>query len=161
MYQEADMDTKVEQVYGNKVRVRACGFCWDDDNRLLMVNHKGITPTDFWCPPGGGVEFGQSLDETLKKEFREETGLLIKPGDFMFGCEYIENPIHSVELFYHVEIVGGKLRTGFDPEIQIIDCVQFMDFSAIKQINSKELHGIFRHVKTPDDIKKLSGFYRI
>src|SRR3954468_14098393 len=109
------MNAEVARIYGNKVRVRACGLCWKDD-RLLMINHKSITPTNFWAPPGGGVEFGQSLEETLKKEFLEETGLHIMPGKFLFGCEYILNPIHSVELFYEVMIHGGTLKTGYDPE---------------------------------------------
>ena len=82
------MDKEVARIYGNKVRVRACGVCWQDD-RLLMVNHASLTPTDFWAPPGGGVEFGQSIEEALKQEFIEETGLNITPLEFLFGCEYI------------------------------------------------------------------------
>src|ERR1700754_22907 len=127
------MDKEVAKIYGHKVRVRVCGLCWKDTT-LLMVNHKGITPTDFWAPPGGGVEFGQSIAETLEKEFREETGLKIKPGNFLFGCEFIEKPIHSVELFYHVDAVGGQLKTGSDPEIQIIENVQFMTMDAIRKL---------------------------
>src|SRR5688572_14998085 len=99
------MDAAVAKVYGNKVRVRACGICWRGSD-LLVVNHQGVTDTDFWSPPGGGVEFGSSVEETLRKEFMEETGLKIRPGAFMFGCEYIQKPIHSIELFYEVMAEG-------------------------------------------------------
>jgi 8-oxo-dGTP diphosphatase len=154
------MDEEIAKVYGNKVRVRACGLCWTD-NQLLMVNHKGITPTDFWSPPGGGVEFGQSMEEALKKEFLEETGLKITPGKFLFGCEYIEKPIHSVELFFEVSAYGGKLKTGCDPEIQIIEAVRYITFPEIKRLPPQEVHGIFKLTDTPADLRSLIGFYRI
>jgi 8-oxo-dGTP diphosphatase len=154
------MDQEVAKIYGNKVRVRACGICWRE-HELLMVNHSGITPTNFWCPPGGGVEFGQSIPQTLEKEFREETGLTIKSGSFLFGCEYIEKPIHSIELFYEIIQENGRLKTGSDPEIQIIKSVKFMSFEQIKALPEQELHGIFRIVHSPADFHNLKGFYRI
>ena|SRR5688572_4421904 len=154
------MDEAVAKIYGNKVRVRVCGLCWDN-NSLLMANHMGITPTNFWSPPGGGVDFGQSILETLKKEFMEETGLVVKPGQFLFGCEYIEGPIHSIELFYPVSVEAGRLKTGTDPEIQIIKKVRYMDFTEIMDTPKNELHGIFRIVESPEDLTKLNGFYRI
>jgi 8-oxo-dGTP diphosphatase len=154
------MDEEVAKVYGNKVRVRACGLCFRD-SAVLMVNHKGVTNGNFWAPPGGGVEFGDSIEDTLLKEFMEETGLSIKPKNFAFGCEYINDPIHSIELFYQVDIVGGSLKTGRDPEIQIIDNVQFIDFKNVKSLAPHEVHGIFRFTNSLTDLKTISGFYRI
>jgi 8-oxo-dGTP diphosphatase len=154
------MDADVARIYGNRVRVRACGLCWQG-SALLMVNHHGLTAGDFWSPPGGGVEFGNSVPETLEKEFLEETGLKIRPGKFRFGCEFIQQPIHSIELFYEVTVEGGKLITGRDPEIQIIEAVRYMDFNQVKNLPVKEVHGIFRLTTTPLDLKNLSGFYRI
>jgi 8-oxo-dGTP diphosphatase len=154
------MNDEVAKVYGNKVRVRACGLCFRD-SAVLMVNHKGVTDGDFWAPPGGGVEFGDSIEHTLIKEFLEETGLSIKPKKFAFGCEYINDPIHSIELFYQVDIIGGSLKTGEDPEIQIIDKVQFIDFKNVKSFPSQEVHGIFRLTNSINDLKSIRGFYRI
>ena len=154
------MEQDLVKVYGNKVRVRACGVCWKNDE-LLMVNHHSVTPTNFWAPPGGGVEFGQSIEASLKKEFIEETGLNITPGQFLFGCEFIRQPIHSIELFYEVTIRSGKLRTGSDPEIQIIKDVRFLRPDEISNIPMPELHGIFRLIDSPADLKNLRGFFRI
>lgn len=154
------MDKKVASVYGNKVRVRACGLLIRG-NDLLMVNHKGVTDGDFWAPPGGGVEFGDSIHDTLVKEFVEETGLQIKATNFLFGCEYIQKPIHSIELFYHVEQVGGVLKKGDDPEIQIIDSVKYLSFHEVKRIPAEEVHGIFRLTDSLDELQNIRGFYRI
>jgi 8-oxo-dGTP diphosphatase len=154
------MDAEVAKVYGNKVRVRACGICWKD-GRLLMVNHSSITPTNFWAPPGGGVEFGQPVNETLKRELREETGLHITPGDFLFGCELIQKPIHTIELFYSVTVNSGILKRGSDPELQIIQDVRFLSPEEIRHIPSGELHGIFRLISSPAALNDLRGFFRL
>jgi 8-oxo-dGTP diphosphatase len=154
------MEAKITQVYGNKVRVRACGLCWRE-SALLMVNHKGLTAGDFWAPPGGGVEFGDGIEDTIVKEFKEETGLIVEPGAFVFGCEFIQNPLHSIELFYEVQPSGGKLITGSDPEVQIIEAVRFIEFEAIKNLPEDSVHGIFKVVNTISDLKNLKGFYKI
>jgi 8-oxo-dGTP diphosphatase len=154
------MDKAISKVYGGKVRVRACGLCWRGP-ALLMVNHCGLTQGDFWSPPGGGVEFGTHVNETLKQEFIEETGLLIEPGSFLFGCEFIQDPLHSIELFYEVREIGGKLKTGHDPELQIIERVAFMNFDEIKRIAATEVHGIFNRIQTPAELSSLRGFYTL
>ena len=154
------MDKDVAKTYGNRVRVRACGICWKHE-RLLMVNHRGVSDADFWAPPGGGVEFGQSISATLRRELLEETGLVVVTGDFLFGCEFIREPLHSVELFYSVTVESGSLKTGTDPEIEIISDVRFLSFDEILKIPAAELHGIFHGLNSPADLKRLQGFFRI
>ncbi|HYG02077.1 MAG TPA: NUDIX domain-containing protein [Chryseosolibacter sp.] len=154
------MDNDVARVYGNQVRIRACGICIKGE-AILMVNHAGVTDGDFWAPPGGGVVFGDSIEQTMIREFKEETGLDIKTGRFLFGCEYIARPIHSVEIFYEVVHVDGSITTGYDPEIQIIKSVAYLTMPEIKSRKAHEVHGIFRFVNTIDELKLLSGFYCI
>jgi 8-oxo-dGTP diphosphatase len=154
------MENSVAKVYGDKVRVRACGLCWRK-NALLMVNHRGLTPGDFWSPPGGGIDFGATINDTLIREFNEETGLVISPGRFLFACEFIERPLHSVELFFEVSEIDGTLKTGHDPELQIIKNVAFVDFDEIKKKEPSEVHGIFRRVSQPADLRTLSGFFTL
>jgi 8-oxo-dGTP diphosphatase len=154
------MDTGITKLYGNKLRVRICGLCWDKGN-LLMVNHRGLHHSAFWSPPGGGLDFGQSVDECLEKEFLEETGLKVAMDRFLFGCEFIRDPFHAIELFFAVSITGGKLQKGDDPELPMIEEVRFMSPTEITGIPMAHLHGIFNVVPTPDDLKTLTGFFRI
>ncbi len=154
------MEKELEKVYGQRIRVRACGICFQD-NKLLMVNHGGITSGDFWAPPGGGVEFGHTLDETLAREFAEETGLKITPGKYLFGCEFIQHPVHAIELFFEIAAYSGTLTKGTDPEIHIIRDVRFLSAEEILEIHQDQLHGIFRFIKSPAELRVLSGFFRI
>ncbi len=152
--------TEIETLYGNQIRIRVCGICWRD-NKLLMVKHRLSSSTSFWSPPGGGLTFAESLQDCLKREFKEETGILVEPKEFQFGCEFIQNPLHAVELFFEVNWISGELITGYDPELNIIEAVRFFDFEELKALEPRQLHGIFQLVKSGEELKSLTGFQRI
>lgn len=154
------MEQKIADAYGNRLRVRVCGLCWDGD-RLLLVNHQGVSGEDFWAPPGGGLEFGESVHDCLRKEFVEETGLSVAPGRFRFACEFIQAPLHAIELFFDVTETGGTLIKGDDPELPIIKEVRFMTPSEIDALPALSRHGILRLVPSPADLRTLDGFFRI
>lgn len=154
------MDQEIAALYGKKVRIRVCGLCWED-NKLLLVNHKSLQAANFWAPPGGGLEFGETIQDALKREFLEETGLDITITRFVFGCEFIKDPLHAVELFFHVRKLGGTPNTGYDPELQLIQDVRFMTTTEILQIPSLELHGILSVTSDENGLNQLSGFYSI
>ena len=154
------MDSEFSKIYGSRLRIRVCGLCWDGD-RLLLVNHKTLSNANFWAPPGGGIEFGESLEVALKREFREETGLEIDGLRFAFGTEFIRDPLHAIELFFSVKRTGGDLIRGYDPELQIIQDVKFISEAERGKISPDELHGIFQIAGTPNGLSALSGFYTI
>ncbi|HEV7347227.1 NUDIX domain-containing protein [Telluribacter sp.] len=161
------LDTTREEVfrlYGNRLRTRVCGICVIED-RLLMVRHKGIGPTDtFWCPPGGGIQFGENALDALKREFLEETGLIIEPGDLLFVNEFLQPPLHAMELFFETRIVSGDVKLGIDPEMeegnQIIYEVKLMTMEEIKSFPQKEVHQLFSFCDSLDDIYRLSGYLK-
>ena len=109
----------INNAYGQKLRVRVCGICIQED-LILLVKHKHLGNTGtLWAPPGGGMEYGESAHEALKREFEEETNLEVIIKDFLFVHEYLDPPLHGIELFFRVEIVGGNLKLGQDPELPL------------------------------------------
>jgi 8-oxo-dGTP diphosphatase len=153
------MTPEIAEIYGNKVRLRVCGLCWDGDS-LLLVKHR-MGNGDFWAPPGGGVEYQEPLEEALRREFIEETGLKISIEKFLFGCEFIRHPLHALELYFDATKVGGKLITGYDPELQLIENALFLSWDEIKDIPKESRHGIFNKCQNFDDLRQLRGFYSI
>ncbi len=157
------MTDSVYETFGNKLRVRVCGLCIDKD-RLLMINHKGINEGDFWAPPGGGLQFGETLEMCLKREFEEETGLKIEIQDFLFICEFIHVPLHAIEMFFRVEIKKGILKKGIDPELldkQIIHEVKFLHWAEINALSSKSRHGIFNLISESTKILDIKGHFKL
>ncbi len=60
---------------GLQPTVRVAGLLVDD-HRILMVE-QGRGEECYWLLPGGGVQFGESLTEALRREFLEELGLRV------------------------------------------------------------------------------------
>lgn len=52
--------------------------------KILLVRRS---PDDFggWEGPGGAVEEGETLEESVMREVREETGLRVAPGQILYA----------------------------------------------------------------------------
>lgn len=48
------------------------------DGTFLMMQRKGSHGQGTWSVPGGHLEFGESFEDTARREVEEETGLNIK-----------------------------------------------------------------------------------
>jgi 8-oxo-dGTP diphosphatase len=157
------MEHEVQTFYGNRLRVRACGIALRDES-LLLINHAGLSRENFWSPPGGGIQFDERSTDALMREFREETGLIVEPQEFLFACELVKPPLHAIELFFSVKIAGGQLKLGGDPEPgspAIIKGVRFMTWQEIEALPTQQLHGSFQHVDHPSKIAALRGFFTL
>lgn len=66
--------------------------------------------------PGGGVELGEPPIEALRREYREETGLEIRPLRVLYASEGLhlstQMPIQIVSVYWLVESVSGAPREG-------------------------------------------------
>ena len=106
---------------------------------LLTQLLSPITSELIWMPPGGGVKLNEKLEETVQREFLEETGLKISVQKLFHINEVIENGFHAVEFFYLVEYVSGVLDLGSDPELdhdeQILKKLDFKEKKELNEIN--------------------------
>ena len=156
------MTKSIHEFYGNRLRIRACAICIQND-ALLLVNHR-MNEGDFWSPPGGGIEFGESALDCLIRELKEETGLEGSQGEFIFAAEFIQPPLHAVELFFHVPILEGTLAPGRDPETgdhQIITDVRWMRWAEIKSLEPSRVHRIFQNLQNLSEITRLKGYFKL
>ena len=119
------MDKKVtcRMIDGQKIEVlvdelsfrpSVYGVIIKDGKVLLVPQWDGY---DF---PGGGVDLGELVKDTLIREVKEETGLDITPGqivhaeDDFFFHPHRHTPLQTPMLYFLCEVTEGELSTdGF------------------------------------------------
>ena len=153
---QTEIQINAQQLYGNRIRVRACGICIEND-RVLMIGHRAILGENtFWSPPGGGVEVGEMAEDALRREFLEETGLEVAIGKLLIMNEFVKLPLHGIELFFVVKRVGGELTLGHDPEMnlaeQLIQKIEWLSLDEIKRLNLSEKHQFWQKFGSFDEI---------
>lgn len=148
-------------MHEGKVRVRGCGILIED-GCILLAAHKNLGPDVLWIPPGGGVEFGQDLPETLVRELEEETSLKVAVEDFLFVNEFRSDKYHAVEVFFSIRRLSGDLALGHDPEFaeQMLTDLRFFSDNDLKMIPEEMKHSIFSEIQHIEDLNKLRGYYK-
>ncbi|MDQ7802459.1 NUDIX hydrolase [Amycolatopsis sp. A133] len=66
---------------GLTIRPLALGIIWRGDALLVFEGRDDVKDETYYRPLGGGVEFGESSKEALRREFGEELGAEIEVGD--------------------------------------------------------------------------------
>lgn len=149
----------MNSVYGNKVRLRVCGLLATPE-AILLVHHIGLGQDGhLYSPPGGAPNFGETIQDALKREFQEETGLVIEIERFAFVNQYLNPPLHAVELFYWVKEVGGNLSLGIEPELPehsvLMNKLAWFSFQELSSIPQTQKHNLFNFSKSFEDLLNL------
>jgi 8-oxo-dGTP diphosphatase len=110
-----------------------------EERRILLVERGQHPLKGQWSLPGGGVETGESLEEAIIREVREETGLNVHPVQVGVIFERILRDIegapeyHYVLIDYICEVTGGSLCAGDD------SCsAKWFEISSLEQLNITE-----------------------
>jgi 8-oxo-dGTP diphosphatase len=107
--------------------VSVSGVITDDHGRALLIQRHD---NHHWEPPGGILELDETVQDGLRREVREETGLDIEP-DTLTGV-YKNMNRGIIALVFRCKITGGQLATNDE-----VTDFRWADEPSIRQLASE------------------------
>lgn len=86
------------------------------DGKVLLARHTYGTGKGMFIIPGGYVNFGEIPEETLVREYQEETGITVKAGK-LIGMRFSAKDWYAVFEAIYVE---GEARSDGDENDQVV-----------------------------------------
>ena len=86
------------------------------DGKVLLARHTYGTGKGMFIIPGGYVNFGEIPEETLIREYQEETGIIVKAGK-LIGMRFSAKDWYAVFEAIYVE---GEARSDGDENDQVV-----------------------------------------
>ncbi len=101
-----------------KTKVVVLGIIYNGDGKIFLTQRYDPDIPDAhlrWDVPGGTNEFGERLEDTLKREIAEETGLEVTIGDLLPKCvtktwEHKDYLQHTLVLCYKCSLIKEHLH---------------------------------------------------
>jgi mutator protein MutT len=97
-------------------KIRATGVLVEDGCILLLEQGVKDSGGREWSLPGGTLEVGETLEECVIREIKEETGLTVVVGKLLYVCDRIAPKRHAVHVTFAVKRLSGELKAGTEPE---------------------------------------------
>lgn len=97
-----------------KVDIR--GMALSGDSKILLVQEG---TDEKWSLPGGWGDIGYSPKETIIKEFKEETGISVKPERLLAVFDkrmhsHPPQPFYVYKMVFHCTLQSTEITKGFD-----------------------------------------------
>jgi 8-oxo-dGTP diphosphatase len=93
-----------------------------EHGRLLLGRRTGGKYGGLWCIPCGHVEWDEDIRDAARREFLEETGLIVEPTSvYTVHSNFHDERQHTVGVWFLGRSTGGSLTPGDD-----LDKVEFV-----------------------------------
>ena len=125
--------------------------------KILLEKRKGEPGRGKWSIPGGLVELGERIEETVIREVKEETGLDVESPELIDVVDNISVDddgrvrYHFVIVDYFVKLKGGTLKAADDAEE-----LRWVAFNQVEKYDlTKTFRGFFK--RNREKLEKLNS----
>jgi len=85
------------------------------DKKILLIKRGSELYKGYWGTPGGYVGWDETIEDALKREVKEETGLTVTTMKFMFcNSDPSRHPKQVVNFVYYVSEYEGNVAPSDD-----------------------------------------------
>jgi len=86
------------------------------DGRIIFIRRKNPPYKGSWAFPGGFVEYGETVEEAVIREVKEETGVIIKIQDLLgvYSDPGRDPRGHMITVCFLASKIEGELRADTD-----------------------------------------------
>ena len=98
----------------------------EKDDKYLML-HRTVKENDVnkdkWIGVGGHFEYGESPEECLLREVKEETGMTVTQAEYLFSLPniyiYSGFPVHTLDLFFRCTVADTLHFEAMDDAAEV------------------------------------------
>ncbi|MCK4898501.1 MAG: NUDIX hydrolase [Anaerolineales bacterium] len=89
------------------------------DHQALLIKHWEFkSGRGYWVIPGGGIELGESEEECVMRELKEETNLEVEVIRLLFEEADHPDGMYACRKTYLCRSLSGEPSPGFEPELE-------------------------------------------
>ncbi len=88
------------------------------DHHILLIRHQEHkSGHDYWLVPGGGIDPGETEEQCVMREMREETNLVVRVERLLFEEQWQEDggPYRGARTYLCTPLSGSP-KPGYEPE---------------------------------------------
>lgn len=151
MKDELKKEVRGYNLYGEKIFIpadqvpfRPSGYgLIVNDGKIALVNSRS---TGRYFFPGGGIKQGETMEEGMRREVKEETGLeivtaeLVDANDIFFEYTPTKRTFHSIQFFYLCTVNSTELVDDDKVDDGEAETPRWIEISSLKNEDFQE-HG--------------------
>ncbi len=117
------------------------------ENRVLVGRRPKGSLEDRWEFPGGKIESGESPEQALKRELKEEIGIEARQFQLLWSCSETYGQTGIIILFYSVDYWKGEPKPLHHTEIRWIpfDDLPQYEMPEINQSHVRQLMSLLKY----------------